>query len=202
MRNLIHRTVVLILAVTFGAVAPACSKGAPPGGDSTAEAPKSGGAAPASAGGADYFKDATSVPVKLKAKVGGPVRLLEMSLYADHVAAQIQDPKKHDEANEYELRDGQVGDPDPIKFVGTAPTAKDLDEGTFDLGTVDFGAMAKMVKDAPEQLKIEGGKVTHMILKRQRPFSNDVRWRVYVSGTRKNGSVEYDPAGGVKKVWN
>jgi hypothetical protein len=59
-----------------------------------------------------------------------------------------------------------------------------------------------MVKDAPAQLKIDGAKVTHMVLKRGRPFSDDVRWRVYVSGPRKDGSVEYDPAGSVKKVWN
>ena len=44
--------------------------------------------------------------------------------------------------------------------------------------------------------------VTHLILKRGRPFNNDVRWRVYVRGTRKNGSVELDPAGTLTKVWN
>jgi hypothetical protein len=206
MRNLIARTVILVLSVTLGAVAPACSKGAPQGDEPIgAEVPKGGAGAtpaPASAGTADYFKDATGVPGKLKAKVGGSIRLLELALYPDHVEAQIQDPKKHDNADAYELRDGQIGDPEPIKFAGTTPSAKELDEATFDLGTIDFGAVAKMVKDAPAQLKLDGGKVTHMVLKRGRPFNDDVRWRVFVSGPRKDGSVEYDPAGSVKKVWN
>ncbi len=86
--------------------------------------------------------------------------------------------------------------------MGTTPTAKDLDEATVDIASVDFGAVPRMVKEATAQLKIDDGKVTHMILKRGRPFHNDVRWRVYVTGTRKDGSVEFDPAGTVKKVWN
>lgn len=68
--------------------------------------------------------------------------------------------------------------------------------------SVDFGTVPRMAKDALAQLKIDDGKVTQMILKRGRPFNNDVRWRVYVTGTRKDGSVEYDPAEALKKVWN
>jgi hypothetical protein len=203
MRSLIHR-IVILTALTLGAAVLGCGKGKLLGDEPTGGAVGRvlGGPAAAATGSGDYLKDATAVPTKLKAKVGGPVRLLELSLYAEHVGAQIQDPKKHENVDAYELRDGQVGDPEPVKFVGTTPTAKDLDEATVEIASVDFGAVPRMAKDALAQLKIDDGKVTHMILKRGRPFNNDVRWRVYVTGTRKDGSVEYDPAGALKKVWN
>lgn len=208
MRTVIHR-IVIIMALTLSAAGLGCAKDKQPGDPPTAETSKAGGAASpvpggpaAAAGGSDYLKDATAIPGKLKAKVGGPVHLLELSLYADHMDVQIQDPKKHENVDGYELRDGQVGDAEPVKFAGTTPTAKDLDEVTVDIALVDFGAVPKMVTDAAVQLKIDGGKVTHMILKRGRPFNDEVRWRVYVSGARKDGSVEYDAAGNVKKVWN
>jgi hypothetical protein len=206
MRSLIHRIVIVI---ALGAAGLGCGKGKLLGDEPTAETSKAGGivspapGAPAAAtSGGDYLKDATGVHAKFKAKVGGPVRLLELTLYPGYVLAQIQDPKKHENVDAYELRDGQVGDPEPVKFMGESPTVKDLDEATVDAASVDFGAVARMAKDALMQLKIDDGKVTHMILKRGRPFNNDVRWRVYVSGTRKDGSVEYDPGGSLKKVWN
>jgi hypothetical protein len=148
-----------------------------------------------------YFKDASSVPGKLKAKITGPVRLFAVEVYPDFVEAKIQDPKRKEHVDAYELRDGRVGDPVPVKFMINIPTAKDLDGATFDLATVDFAAVPKMTKDAPAQLKMEGGHVTNMILKRDLPFSQDVRWRVYVSGARGDGSVEYDAGGHMKKVW-
>jgi hypothetical protein len=156
--------------------------------------------APAPAGG--YLQDAAGIPAAFKTKIGGPVHVLELHVYPDHVAAQIQDPKKHGNVDEYELRDGAVGDGEPVKFVGTTPSAKDLDEAVVDLAAVDLAGLPRMVKDATVQLKIDDGKVTHVILKRGRPFNNDVSFRVYVSGTRKDGSVEYDAAGKLKKVWN
>ena len=160
-------------------------------------------AAPTATADADgYVHDATSVPGKFKTKIGGPVRLLELTLYPGYVITQIQDPKKKENVDAYELRNGEVGDAEPVKFVGKTPTAKDLEGATFDAAAVDFAAVPKMAKDAVAQLKIDDGKVTHMLLKRPRPFGNDVRWRVYVNGARKSGSVEYDPAGHMKKVWN
>jgi hypothetical protein len=206
MRSLFHRIVIVI---ALGAAGLGCAKGKLLGDESAAETSKAGSAAtpargePATAAtSGDYFKDASGVPAKFKEKVGGPVRLLELTLYPGYVLAQIQDPKKHENVDGYELRDGQVGDPEPVKFMGTTPTAKDLDEATVDAASIDFGAVPRMAKDALVQLKIDDGKVTHMILKRGRPFHNEVRWRVYVTGARKDGSVEYDPAGTLKKVWN
>jgi hypothetical protein len=151
---------------------------------------------------AGYLRDASSVAAPFKAKIGGPVRVVELDVFPDHVAAQIQDPKKRGNVDAYELRDGAVGDGEPVKFVGSSPTPKDLDEAVVDLAAVNLAALPRMVKDATAQLKIDDGKATHVVLKRNRPFNNDASFRVFVSGARKEGSVEYDAASKLKKVWN
>lgn len=149
----------------------------------------------------ELFLNATDVPVKFKEKVGGPVKALELLLYPQFAKLQAQDPKKKENVDEYEYRNGSVDDPAPVKLMGDSDQ-KTLEANLFSLDTVDFTAVPKMVQDANERLKLEDGKVTHMILKRGLPFNKDVRWRVYVNGTRKNGSVEYDEKGNMKKVWN
>lgn len=154
-----------------------------------------------SAAKVNYFDDATNIPKLYKAKVGPPTRVLELLIYPNYGYAQIQDPKKPENVDQYDERDGNVQDGAPVKFMGHQPTAADIKEDTFDIDEVDFGAVAKMVKDAPVQLKIDDGKTTHIILKRPLPFSKDVRFRVYVNGARKDGSVEYDAKGVMKKTY-
>lgn len=160
---------------------------------------------PAQPGGAkagpDLFADASSVPAKFKEKIKGPTRILELLIYPQFSKAQIQDPAKKLNVDEYEYRNGAVDDGGPVKFIGNQPTEKDLAEVTFPIDDVDFTQVPKMVKDAPVQLGVDGGKVTHMILKRPLPFEKEVRWRVYVSSERRDGSVEYDARGAKKKVW-
>lgn len=155
-----------------------------------------------SASGINYFADASTLPTIYKAKIGGPTRVLEMLIYPTYGYAQIQDPKKLENVDQYDMRNGKVQDGAPVKFVGHTPTVADLKEITFDIGEVDFAAVPKMAKDAPAQLKIDDGKVTHMILQRPLPFNKEVRFRVYVNGSRKDGSVEYDAKGNMKKVYN
>lgn len=150
--------------------------------------------------GAAYFTDPSSIPEKFKQAIGGPVRVLEMSVYDGYVMAQIQDPKVPLNVDAYELRGG-VERTGPVKFMSKQPTEKDLKAATFDIGEAAFAKIPEMVKDAMTQLGIDKGKVSHIMLKRQLPFSRDVSWRIYVSGERRDGSVEYKADGSLKKVW-
>jgi hypothetical protein len=151
--------------------------------------------------GPDLFVDATSIPTKLKEKIGGPTRPLEVIVYPGYAISQIQNPNKKLEADEYTLRGGTVGDSSPIKWIGKEPTEKDLEFQTFDIGEADFTKVPAMVKEAPAKADVPDGKVTHMILKRPLPFEKELRWRIYVNGERKNGSVEYDAKGVFKKKY-
>jgi hypothetical protein len=169
------------------------------GGDEEASGEKGSDEKGSSAKGS-YFVDATAIPTKFAEKRGGSM-FLELVIYPEYVKAQMQDPAKHENVDAYELRNGKVNEEGPVKFMGDAPTAKDLDEACIDGKTVDFALVPTMVKDAIAQTKIDDGKVTHVIFKRWRPFSNDPRWRVYVNGARKDGSVEYDAKGKMIKVY-
>lgn len=147
----------------------------------------------------NYLRDAAGVPLKFQEKMGAPPRFLQLALYPTYVIAEIQDPRKKDNVDQFTLRDGHVGDGKPVRLMG--PSDANLEANLFDLAGVDFGAVPRMAADAMTQLAIEDGKVTHMMLRRWLPFTQEVLWRVYVSGPRKDGSVEYDPAGRLKKVW-
>ena len=151
--------------------------------------------------GPDLFVDASSIPLKYKEKIKGPVRVMEILVYPAFAQAKIQDPNKKLNADEYEYRGGTVGDGGALKWIGTPPTEKDLEFQTFNIDEVDFSKVPTMVADAPKQLGYEGGKTTHMMLKRPLPFEKEVRWRVYVNGERKDGSVEFDAKGVFKKKY-
>ena len=49
-------------------------------------------------------------------------------------------------------------------------------------------------------MPIEGGQVTHVIVKRDLPFSKDMRIYVYLNGTRKSGRLKADGKGHVLEV--
>ena len=72
---------------------------------------------------------------------------------------------------------------------------------TFDLKEVDFAKLPKMIQEAPEKCEVPDGKVTHLIIKRPLPFSNKTSIRVYVNGERRDGNMEYNLDGTVKKVY-
>jgi hypothetical protein len=44
---------------------------------------------------------------------------------------------------------------------------------------------------------MEGGKVTHILVRRGLPFTKDVRITVYMDGTRKDGMLKADAKGRV-----
>lgn len=157
-----------------------------------------GGAAPAAK--VNYFADATSIAPKVKEKIGGPVRLLEMVLYPEYAKFDIQNPNKKLEADQYNLRNDTVDDGAPLKFMGRQPTEKDLAAKTYAIEEVDFAQVPKIAADAVTALAYEGGKTTHMILERR--DGGKIRWRVYVNSPRRSGSVEYEVNGTRGKIWN
>jgi hypothetical protein len=152
--------------------------------------------------GLNYFEDASSVKAAYKAKIGGPVRIFEALIYppagkyvGTRFIAEVQNPTKKLEADKYTLQSGDWKDTRPIKWTGKMPTEKDLQAQSFDLESIDLGLIPKLVKDAKDQLKYDDAKVSHIVLKMNLPFENAIRWRVYVSSERRNGSVVYDVAG-------
>src|SRR5262249_50693219 len=146
--------------------------------------------APGETAKADYFDGATSIPRAFAAKVGGPVRVTELVVYPGYVIAEIQNPHKRENLDRYTLRDGVVGDGDPVMLGGRMKTAADVDDAVVDLASANFTVLPAMVRETRARLDIEGGKVTHAIFRNDRTFGAGVGWRVYASGPRRSGSVE------------
>jgi len=159
--------------------------------------------APAPTQAVDYFADATSVPKLLTAKLGGgSVRLKELLIYPTYGHADIQDRNKPLNLDRFDFRDGRVKEPTPIRLFGPKPTEALMRQNTFDMSSVDFSVVPKIVADAKLKLGYESGKTTHMILKRNIPFDTNVGWRVYVTGERRSGSVSFDLKGATIKVYD
>jgi hypothetical protein len=136
-----------------------------------------------------FFQDATPVPAAFKAKVKAPFQVIDLSLSQDHASLETKDPQQKDTFDRYDLRrGGQVSEPEPVQ-VFTVNCKKG-----FGLDEADFTAVPAMVEDAVARLAIEGGKATLLNLSRG-VFCKEVRWTVHVDGTRKDGTVEYDPKG-------
>jgi hypothetical protein len=167
-----------------------------------AEKAKSSSSNKPSGGGSagQLFTDASSIPIKFAAAIGNPVRVLEMAVYPGYVIAQIQDPKTPLNVDGYEMR-GDVQRTGPVKFTGKQPTEKDLLNATFDIKEIDFTKLATMIKEAPVKTEVPDGKVSHVMIKKQLPFSNKTSIRIFVNGERKDGNLEYNPDGTVKKIY-
>jgi hypothetical protein len=156
-------------------------------------------ATPAPAVAVDFFADASSVPKAFQNALGAPPKAKELVIYPGYAILEAQDPRKPENVDRYTLRNGTVGDKSPQRLVGSEKAK--LQSHLFELASVDFGLVPRLVADARTRLGYEGAKTSHVILGRNIPFSANVRWRVYVSSERDSGSVEYDAAGAMKRVF-
>jgi hypothetical protein len=186
------------------------AKGGKSGGAKTAETAKSDATAAATAaaadtaaaaGGGDLFAGAALVDAaaKFKEKVGGPLKLLEMLVYPTYAKIQAQDPKKAENVDEYEFRNGKVSDPVPVKIQKMGSGAS-LEPNLFPLDEVNLAGFAELITKAVAAAKIDDGKATHVMIKRGLPFNKDITLRVFIKGTRKDGWVEADAKGNIVKT--
>lgn len=123
---------------------------------------------------------------------GEPSRFMQIILYPDYAFASAQDANTPAHVDEYPWRDGVVGASSPVTLVG----AGDLEASLFSAADVDWAFIAGAVAEAPTMVAVEEGAVTHIIVDRS-VFTDDfsVVVRVYVTGPRGGGYVEYTPAG-------
>jgi hypothetical protein len=122
----------------------------------------------------------------------GKIRVLDLKIYADRLHMQVQDSAKPENVDQYDYR-GRVSDPIPVKLAGHG----DLDANLFDLDEVAFDRIPALVEEAVARMPMEGGKVTHILVRRGLPFTKDVRITVYMDGTRKDGMLKADAKGRV-----
>lgn len=123
---------------------------------------------------------------------GEPSRMMQVVIYPDYAFATAQDANAPTHVDEYPWRDGVVGPSSPVTLTGSG----DLESNLWNVTDVDWTFLARAVAEAPGLTTVEEGAVSHIIIERS-VFTADfsVVVRVYVTGPRGGGYVEYTPTG-------
>jgi hypothetical protein len=131
-----------------------------------------------------------------EARGADPLRILRTAIYPTYAFTQVQDPSIPENVDEYGWRDGLLGEPAPVRLVGDG----DLEANLFSDTDVRWKAIPDLVAGALSVTEIADGEVTHVIVQRNLPFSDQVVIRVYVDSPRKSGFIEADAQGNVLRV--
>ena len=191
----------LALGVAFGVYA--ASNASRPSAVSKASRPS--GAGPASPFGnpiaiaapsEEFFKDALSIPKRLSAAIGTPLKSVEMEIYPDRVTLKAQDPKNPAHMDEYVYHAGEVSAPTPISM--SASEQRELGSQLFDVNAIDYGKVPFMVQDTLNAVAVEEGKVIYLFIEMG---EREPRIRVYVTSPRVSAAyAEYSFKGERLKV--
>lgn len=177
-------------------------KAPPPAATSAEKAP------PATATSADkappastkLFEDPSGALADVQKKIGrDKLMVLQLIIFPTHLDIQVQSSNEKESFDEYKWKDGKVAGPTPVTLSGS--DAVNPSKNVFDLSEADLGAVAKIAEDVKKRVDVEGGKLTHILLKRNAGIGNNPKFRVYISGSREHVSATYDVKGTFKKVW-
>ncbi|HEX8249736.1 MAG TPA: hypothetical protein VF599_16275 [Pyrinomonadaceae bacterium] len=142
----------------------------------------------------DFFEsDALSgLEPQMAEKIGGEVKALDLSVYENNVKIQVQDPQKKENVDGYDYKNGTISEPVPVRLYGGGS----LEQNLFKLKEVNLAKIPELIDEAREKSKdLEGAKITHVVIKKDLPFSNKVKIRIYLSGTRKSAWLVADATG-------
>ncbi len=141
----------------------------------------------------DYFRDATLAKARYAKVLGKPIMAKQLVLYQYYATLEAQNPKNLEHVDSYKLWANKVERPEAVRL---GSDKKQLGQLLFSLEDVDFKLVSKLTKQALSELKIEEGKITHVMLERDSfNAKRDPIWRVYVNGSRESGFVEFSVTG-------
>ncbi len=122
--------------------------------------------------------------------------VLELLIYDTASQVKVQDPAKPENVDEYSYSNGEVGKPKPVKLIPEGSDAR-LEDNLFDWDKVALDRIPALVEEASRRIKIEGGVVSMVSVRRKLPFSKAVEIDVDITGTRKNGTLVANAKGKV-----
>lgn len=136
---------------------------------------------------------------KFSQQLGGkPVRATQLVLYPEYAILQAQDPAKPSHIDRYMYRHGAISDPEPVNVQGLRGK---MDDHLVSLNEVALDKLPELIAATLRDLAYEEAKVSHVIVESNRPFSKHVVIRVYASGPRESGRIDYTAAGKVLRVY-
>lgn len=136
----------------------------------------------------------------VEARVGAPLRLLDLMAENGIVRIQVQDPKRPANVDQYELRDGVLKGPNPVQLLGPG----NLEASLYPISEVDLGQIPAFTRAALARLGIEGAQPTSLRIQIDEPpgaMSRRLRGeavraqivvRFYADSPRQKGMVDAD----------
>ena len=117
---------------------------------------------------------------EVETKTGGPVRFLEASVNTAYFEIQVQDPKKPENVDSFQLRNGKL-ESVPMKTSGAAENITAAAMPLSDWNVAALPTLLAAVKK--EGAELEGGKPPHIFV--TRGTTGQPEWNVFLSGSRK-----------------
>lgn len=144
----------------------------------------------------------------LTEKMKAPVHVLSIEIKPATVTLQVQDPAAPAHIDEYSyvrlpgalaLLGAEVSGPKPVRLSLINPR---LEENLFNLAEVNLAAAPETIREALQRVKIEGGAVEGITIRRQLLLnqSGPVEWSIYVRSPRESATAYADAAGKIRRV--
>lgn len=127
----------------------------------------------------------------LRARFGPNARVLALDARAQKVTIQVADSRNQGEVLEYGVTPEGLTDPVRAELRGKG----ELDTNLFLLRVAALEKLPDLLSQATVRVDAADGKVERVLLRRQLPQSNDVRFRVYVESPRISGHADFEANG-------
>lgn len=132
----------------------------------------------------------------LKSKMGDNPRLLRVQAERHFATFQFQDPKKPENVDAWQLRDGRLEGPAPVQLIGDG----ELEPSLFHWSEVALGKIPELCKTALEKLNLEAGEVVGVDV--QRHFETGIEVRIAAAKSRERMERELAASGsGPANTW-
>ena len=133
-------------------------------------------------------------PEAFRAAVGETdVHATELTFHMTYVSLSARSPKHPENVDSYECRYGEVAPSTPVKLESAAKT---LEQDSFAFSDIDFDGLPNRIDRAVTELGLEAGCCrTSTFESGMGRAARYVSVTVHVTGTRNDGSVEFDGKG-------
>lgn len=162
-------------------------------------------------GAVSYFDEDSAIEQAietLKARLGAPVRVLNLSIAPDQITLRAQDAANRDRVDEWRIERMHVAGMNWDRTSGPSPYQltlinPNLEANLFELDEIDFGSAIKVARAAVERAGLANkAQATRMELARQvyilpAPASGEIRWTVDVSSGKESVQVFADARGAI-----
>lgn len=130
---------------------------------------------------------------ELEARIGAPVEVLEVTVEPRWLTFKVQNPRLAGHIEQYRY-DGTAWSGPVVVTIEDSP---DLAADLFPLRDVNLASIPQLVHAAGKQVEIFDGQVAQVSIKRQLPYSRDVRISLSVRGAQRAGLLWSDAQGKV-----